>query len=77
MAYEPRGDHGDRGGQDGAYLKVRGRTTNTSRRGESQHVPHRPEAKSLWTVLVALSRPVPANVIAFLSVETPRSYALE
>ncbi|RDA92832.1 hypothetical protein CP533_2865 [Ophiocordyceps camponoti-saundersi (nom. inval.)] len=25
MAYEPRGDHGDRSGGDGAYLKVRGR----------------------------------------------------
>lgn len=28
MAYEPRGDYGDRGGggQDGAYMKVRGRS---------------------------------------------------
>ena len=29
MAYEPRGDHGDRGGgqgQDGSYMKVRGRS---------------------------------------------------
>lgn len=29
MAYEPRGDHGERGGgtqgQDGAFVKVRGR----------------------------------------------------
>lgn len=26
MAYEPRGEHGGGGGQDGAYLKVRGRS---------------------------------------------------
>lgn len=28
MAYEPRGDYGDRGGggQDGAFMKVRGRS---------------------------------------------------
>lgn len=30
MAYEPRGEHGDRGGggqgQDGSYMKVRGRS---------------------------------------------------
>lgn len=62
MAYEPRGEHGDRGGggqgQDGSYMKVRGR---------SESIPHSPDLIITYTSAVLF-------VFTSCLVEPTRSY---